>query len=654
VNDYPHEGDQLILNIFEDHNKNVWIGSYSGLGLLSKDMHTIKRFQITDDTTEVNDRVNCVFEDSKKRLWIGSYGGLHQMIDEKTFVTYTTKDGLPVNLVHGILEDRHGNLWLGTSHGLCVFNPEAHTFKTYDESDGLASSEFRRKAFFKSEDGQMFVGGRGLNTFYPDSIRSNPNIPPVFITDLKVFNQPIVPNGLDGILKDAMSETREIFLDHEQAFITLHYVGINFTASYKNQYAYMLEGFDDNWNYVGNQRFATFTNLNPGTYTFRVKASNNDGLWNEDGASLIIHVLPPWHQTIWFRAAAIGLIIILIALIYYLRVGNIERQNFKLEELVGLRTRELREKNEQLALREQEIKAQNEMLLQVQEETFSQRDLLADQNKRLEDAHTTIERKNQEILKHNETLEQEVEKRTREIVDHNHQLEQFAFISAHNLRAPVARILGLGEILKFSRDAEEEKMIREKLIHTTQELDMVVKDLNKILEIRKDSTSVISEINLSQELALVRSTLAKEIEDTQARINENFNGVTVLHSVKAYVDSILINLVSNAIKYRNPERTPVIDIAATKGDEFICLSVRDNGLGMDLAKYEDKLFKLYSRFHTHVEGKGMGLYLVKTQVAALGGKIEAIGNEDDGMTFKVFLPSDKAGLSTSHSISLTR
>jgi len=618
INDYPHEGDQLLLTVTPDHKGNIWIGSYSGLGLLNESNHTIKRFHITSDTTETNDRVNCIYEDKKKRLWIGSFGGLHQMIDDNTFVTYTTKDGLPVNLIQGILEDSRGNLWLGTSHGLTMFNPETKTFKTYDESDGLVSSEFRRKAFFKSDDGHLFAGGRGLNAFYPDSINSNPNVPPVFITDLKIFNQSVKPNGPDGILTDAISETKEIFLDYKHAFISLHYVGINYTASYKNQYAYKLVGFDADWNYVGDQRFATFTNINPGTYTFRVKAANNDGLWNEVGTSLIIHILPPWWKTLWFRTLAVILIITLFTLAYYLRVGRIQRQNIRLEELVELRTREL---------------------VQSQEETSSQRDQLADQNKMLEDATKTIERKNLEILQHNETLELEVEKRTKELLDHNHQLEQFAFISAHNLRSPVARILGLGEILKLAVDPEEEKMILEKLVYTTQELDTVVKDLNKILEIRKNSASVISEIQLSQEMALVRATLQKEIEDTNATIIEEFSTITAIQSVKPYIDSILMNLVSNAIKYRDPERKPVIRVSAERSGELICLTVRDNGLGINLAKYEDKLFKLYNRFHSHVEGKGMGLYLVKTQVAALGGKIEAIGNEDHGMTFKICIPA---------------
>lgn len=310
---------------------------------------------------------------------------------------------------------------------------------------------------------------------------------------------------------------------------------------------------------------------------------------------------------------------------YYVRISAIKRQNIKLEELVNTRTQELREINSELA--------------QSQEETSTQRDQLAEQKRMLAEATRTIENKNLEILQHNETLEKEVERRTKDLLEHNHQLEQFAFISAHNLRSPVARILGLGEVLKHCKTEQEKELILEKVVHTTRELDNVVRDLNQILDVRKNNTAVISEIHLPREMELVRATLEKEIEDTRAGITEDFTRVTTIRSVKPYVDSILMNLVSNAIKYRSPDRDPRIVVAAETSGEHVCLSVRDNGLGIDLSKYEDKLFKLYNRFHLHVEGKGMGLYLVKTQVAALGGRIEAMGNLDHGMTFKVYLPA---------------
>lgn len=632
-----HEGDQLLRTGFEDSKGNIWLGSYSGLSRFDLKTKKYERYFVTNDTAEVSDRINSIFEDSKGRLWIGSYAGLHQKISDTNFFTYTTQDGLPVNIIQSILEDNNGNLWLGTTHGLCVFDPEKKTFNTYDESDGLLTQEFRRKAFFKADDGQLFFGGKGINAFYPDSLSANTDKPLVYITDLKIFNQSVKPYDKNGILKQSITQTAEISLDHTQHFFSIHYVGINFTASYKNRYAYKLEGFDNDWIHVGDQRFATYTSLDPGTYTFRVKASNNDGIWNEEGASLIIHILPPWWKTLWFRTLVMVFCVVTVLSIYYIRVSSIEQQNLRLESLVNQRTHELKEMNEALARQEREIKLQNEELIHGQEETATQRDMLVAQNKKLEEATRIIERKNQEILSHNENLEHEVEKRTKELLAHNHQLEQFAYISAHNLRAPVARILGLGEVLKICKTQEEQNIILDKLMLTTKELDGVVKDLNKILEIRKNNTSVITEIDLHKEMELVRTNLQREIEETGAEIIEDFSSVDVIFSVKPYIDSILMNLISNSIKYRYPGRRPLITISSERQDEFVCLNISDNGLGINLEKYEAKMFKLYNRFHSHVEGKGLGLYLVNTQVAALGGRIEVSSTVNKGMNFRIFL-----------------
>jgi signal transduction histidine kinase len=522
------------------------------------------------------------------------------------------KDGLPVNVIRGIMEDSKGNLWLGTTKGLTVFNPVTKAIKTYDESDGLISNEIRRKSFFKAANGQMFVGGKGVNTFFPDSIISNPNKPSVYLTDLKIFNKSINPKTNDGILKDDIAETKEIFLDHTQTFFSLHYVGINFTASYKNQYAYKLEGFDEDWVLVGSQRSATFTNLDPATYIFKVKASNNDGLWNEEGASLIIHVLPPWWATWWFRMLGVLFMVASALGFYRHRIRVIANSNRKLSALVKEQTKELIQSQEELA-------TQNEELIQSQEEIAAQRDL---------------------VSKHNESLEEEVTKRTQELVEYNQQLEQFAFISAHNLRAPVARILGLGHLLTLAQNSPEEKeQIYPKLVHTTRELDEVVRDLNTILELKKNSDSFINDIDLATEVSMIRQNLEKEIASTRANITTDFTQAGILRTVKPYLDSILYNLVSNAIKYRHPNRTPVIHIMAEKLENEICLSVSDNGLGIDVNLFRDKLFTLYKRFHLHVEGKGMGLYLVKTQMIAMGGRIEVESEVDKGTTFKAYFKS---------------
>lgn len=315
-------------------------------------------------------------------------------------------------------------------------------------------------------------------------------------------------------------------------------------------------------------------------------------------------------------------------------VTEVKRQN---KELL-LREEQIHAQNIRLQAQQEELAAQNEELIDIQEEISSQRDIVADQNFRLQEASQTIEKQNEEIRIRNENLEREIEERTRELIEYNQQLQQFAYISAHNLRAPVARILGLGQLLELSpEDTPEKKEVYEKLILTTRELDHVVRDLNTILEIRKSNNSVITEVNLEGEMALVKVILEKEITETQTEFVADFSAASVIHTVKPYLDSILINLVSNAIKYRHEDRHPVITLRTVMRDEYVCLIVRDNGLGIDLSQFKDRIFTLYSRFHSHVEGKGMGLYLVKTQVTALGGKIEVESEVNKGITFYIYL-----------------
>jgi signal transduction histidine kinase len=361
-----------------------------------------------------------------------------------------------------------------------------------------------------------------------------------------------------------------------------------------------------------------------------VKASNNDGLWNEEGASLIIHVLPPWWKTWWARTLFALSLIGAVAFVSFTRNRRILQANRELEDAVNQKTKELQkinlalrkseeeiiEKNKRLTAQSDELAAQNEELLQSQEEASLQRDLVAKQN---------------------ENLELEVSKRTNELVEYNQQLEQFAFIAAHNLRAPVARILGLGQLLGMLNNSPEQKdEIYPKLVNTAQELDGVVKDLNTILDFRKNSESHLILVDLATEVSKIKRTLEREIASTHAVITTDFEQVDSIRTVKPYLESILYNLISNAIKYRNQDRAPVIHVKTEKYENEICLTVSDNGLGIDTIAYREKLFTLYSRFHTHLEGKGLGLYLVKTQITALGGRIEIESEVNKGTTFKVY------------------
>ena len=249
-----------------------------------------------------------------------------------------------------------------------------------------------------------------------------------------------------------------------------------------------------------------------------------------------------------------------------------------------------------------------------------------------------IEEHNDEIAARNESLEEEVDKRTRELLDYNQQLEQFAFIASHNLRAPVSSLLGLGNLLEVSTNNKQDvEQICLNMINTARELDRVVRDLSTILEIRKASHAALTKINLEEEVHLVKVSLERELLETSADLQTDFSEVPAVHTVRPLIDSILMNLISNAIKYRHPKRAPRILLRTDRIGDEVCLTVSDNGLGMDLEEYGDKLFTLYGRFHSHVDGKGLGLYLVKTHVIAMGGRIEVDSREGEGSTFRVFL-----------------
>lgn len=295
-----------------------------------------------------------------------------------------------------------------------------------------------------------------------------------------------------------------------------------------------------------------------------------------------------------------------------------------------------------IAQRTQEIAAQHEEMISQSEELSAQHDALSFQNKQLFDAQKIIEAQNLEIQQKNEELEREIEKRTqelqhtnRELVVHNNQLEQFAFIVAHNLRAPLARILGLANVVDLSKTLEDKDVALKKIVTSTQDLDQVIRDLNLILNIQKHTSNLVS-VDLTATFKRVIKMLEKEIDETKALVIKDFSSADKVYAVAPYVESILYNLLSNAIKYRDPTRIPIITLTTEVEPDFVCLVISDNGLGINLGKYKQNMFTLYKRFHTHMEGKGLGLYLVKTQITALGGKIDVESELDKGTIFKVY------------------
>jgi signal transduction histidine kinase len=325
----------------------------------------------------------------------------------------------------------------------------------------------------------------------------------------------------------------------------------------------------------------------------------------------------------------IGLLFLVLLLTYIF-----DRQQSLLIQKIEFQNQELQKSKEEISVR-------NETLVRTQLEISNQRDKVAEQNKQLEEARQIIETQHHILIEKNEGLEIEIQERTKELVEYNQQLEQFAFISSHNLRAPIASILGLGNLLAMTINNEDRQVIQKELVQSAIQLDRVVKDLNLILDVGKSSEKAITQFDVKTELELILLNQEREIADARAQIILDVDQVPTLRTSKPYFDSIFTNLVSNALKYRRPEVPLQIHITATWKDEFALFTVRDNGLGIDLKVSGKKLFTLYSRFHDSVEGKGLGLFMVRTQLQAMGGKVEVESEVGTGTVFRVSIKQRK-------------
>jgi PAS domain S-box-containing protein len=355
----PHSlGAGTIYAIHEDREGVLWVGTGGGgLCRYDRDRESFACYRHDpDDANSLTDNVIwAIYPDREGGLWVGTSGGLNRL-DAITgiFLHYTTADGLPHNTVYGILEDTsspgtNGQLWLSTAGGLSRFDPRSRTFRNYGASDGLQGDGFNFGAYHKSSTGELFYGGpNGLTTFHPQDIRSNTHIPPVFVTGFHLTNEP-VPVGNDSPLQQSIVDTEELALSFQDRVISFQFAALNYSSPLQNRYRYKLEGFEDDWTEVGSdRRYATYTNLDPGHYTFRVLGSNNDGVWNEVGASLAITITPPWWASWWFRGALLLLGVATLAGGYRWRVRAWERRSRELERQVAERTTELGERVKEL------------------------------------------------------------------------------------------------------------------------------------------------------------------------------------------------------------------------------------------------------------------------------------------------------------------
>ena len=341
----PGLANEMILTIFADENGILWLGTESqGLVRLNPTSGEIKTYQYTGASNgPSHNSITNIFGDDEGSLWLGTAGGGLNKFDPQTerFKYYTTQDGLPSNRVFGIAQDGFGYLWLSTGNGLARLSSTSGLIRIYDSQDGIQGSDFNPNAYAVGEDGSLYFGGvNGFNAFYPNQISENNHIPPVVITSISLFNEVLETNISDC--------ATTLTLTHDQNFLSFEFAALDYTAPDRNQYAYIMDGLNEDYVYSGTRRYADYPNLPWGSYTFRLLAANNDAIWNTEGACVMIEIQPPFWATWWF----IGLVGLFLAasvvMGYRWRLAQIERQRKLLAVQVFERTNEI-ERRRQIA-----------------------------------------------------------------------------------------------------------------------------------------------------------------------------------------------------------------------------------------------------------------------------------------------------------------
>ncbi len=620
--------NDAILSINDEDSGRLWLGTSGGLKLYD---HATGRFTTfrndpKDAHSLSSNRVRVIYKDHTGRLWLGTDGGLNLYEPgSKTFKVYRAVQGLANDVIYGILEDEQDRLWLSTNKGLSRFDPRNETFRNYDVTDGLLSNEFNQNAYFKGRDGMMYFGGiHGLNSFHPDSIKDDPYVPSVVLTAFEIFNKDVeVGKPYEGFtLPASITEADELILSYRESVFTLEFSALIFAQPLKNQYAYRLDGFDKNWIYTdAKRRFATYTNLDPGTYLFRVKGSNHDGVWNEEGRTLKIIITPPWWKT-WWAYSLYGMFCV-----------------FAMVAFIQVRIRNERKK--------QEIRKAKE---------------LAAINADLQSA----------IKQLRETQAQLVQK------EKMASLGQMTAGIAHEINNPLTFVHGnldyfkqgfekVAHLCETAQKASNDETRRAAVENLIQEISLLQEDMSAQLKSSLAGTNRIKEIvkNL-RKFARVGESGAKETNvnaDLEAIIDLFVKQHSGIHVERHFYEPLYItgdvselnqcylNILTNAVQaIRESEKQGLLEtnsgVIAIRTEpveheqqKYIRLTFTDNGIGIP-DENKNKIFDPF--FTTRAIGQGRGLGLAETYgiIHKHGGTIEVHSEERKGSSFVITLPKD--------------
>ena len=567
----------LVYCILEDSDGLIWIATVGGLDVYNPLTKKIKHFR-KEEKGLSDDFVITLCEDAKGRIWIGTstYVNVYNKKDS-TFTFYSQAEGLPNNRIFEIRKDKNNDIWVATGKGLCKFDEQKNTFQTFTPEDGLQSLEFNLRAACDCPDGEMFFGGmNGFNSFYPDSLTGNPYIPNLVITSF--YTQ-------KGNLKEYINleESPEVVLQHNVYSFTLEFAALEFTNPQKNRYAYKMEGISDEWVEIGNRKFVPFFALQPGEYTFKVRGSNNDGVWNDKEISINIVVLPPCWRSIY--AYFIYFILILVSIIVFIK------------------------------MRESKLKHDKKILEQkVLERTLQ-----------IEEQNQLIISKNQELNELNKTK------------------DKFFSIIGHDLGNQFNIILGFLEVLvsDFKKlDSGKVETHLNNIFNSSKQAFILLENLltwarmqTNLIQYNPETFAVSKKIDESIEL-LSGALSKKNIKIEVLKEKE----ITVYADVNMF-STVVRNLVANAIKFTHEKGS--ISIHIKKKEDWCEISVKDDGVGISNEDIQ-KIFKIDSKHKTigtkGEKGTGLGLILCKDFVEKNGGKIVVKSVVGKGSVFSFTLP----------------